>query len=184
MTSADAVAALEARLLAVEDRLAIIDLLNAYGPLVDSGRSGEAAELWEPGGGYSFSGGVGDGSRVRAPEGLVEVYESEWHRSLIATGSAHVTSPPVISVDGDVAEAVATSFVVATAETGGWSIIRAAANHWRLQRTAAGWRITERANQLLDGSAASHDLLALVVGLRSSPRHSSSSTPIADLEKG
>ena len=37
MTTEDRLAALEVRLQAAEDHLAILNLLNSYGPLVDSG---------------------------------------------------------------------------------------------------------------------------------------------------
>jgi hypothetical protein len=55
-------AALEARLRAVEDELAIFRLLNAYGPLVDSASGEAAAEIWIAGGGYEF--GLGGTSTV------------------------------------------------------------------------------------------------------------------------
>ncbi len=46
MNTEDRLAALEKRLLAAEDQLEIIRLLNSYGPQVDSGESEAAAHLW------------------------------------------------------------------------------------------------------------------------------------------
>ncbi|MFC3213126.1 nuclear transport factor 2 family protein [Novosphingobium panipatense] len=43
------IAALESRLHAAEDQLAIQNLLMAYGPLVDSASAEEAGKLWEEG---------------------------------------------------------------------------------------------------------------------------------------
>jgi len=154
--------ALEARLRRAEDHLEILNLLNAYGPLVDSGASAAAAELWAPGGGYAFSGGVGDGTRIPAGPALVDVYESAWHQELIRTGSAHLTATPVVTVAGDDATAVGYSFVIRREEDR-WFVLRAAANRWTLRRTEDGWRVAERTNSVLDGSTDSHDLLRRVL---------------------
>src|SRR5262249_27935199 len=104
--------ALEARLRAAEDQLEIIQLLNMYGPLVDSGESEAAAKLWVDGGGYSFSGGMSGGTRLEAPAELVKMYESAGHKELVSTGVSHFTGMPRIVVNGDQAEAVGYSFVV------------------------------------------------------------------------
>jgi hypothetical protein len=154
MNVEDRLAALESRLRAAEDQLEIIRLLNSYGPLVDSGESQPAAELWIKGGGYDI-GGVG---RKRAFEDLVAIYDGQGHRDLINGGSAHLTATPRITLHGDTAEAVAYSFVVQKVGDD-WRFFRAAANHWTLVRTAAGWRIAERYNRMLDGSKDSHDTL-------------------------
>jgi hypothetical protein len=42
----------------------------------------------------------------------------------------------------------------------GHSVWRVSANRWECARTAAGWRITRRVNRVIDGSGASHDVLA------------------------
>ncbi|MGX1701964.1 nuclear transport factor 2 family protein [Microbacterium sp. NPDC055357] len=151
---------LEGRLRKAEDHLAILNLLNAYGPLADSGSATATADLWVKGGGYSFSGGVGDGSRVEAPAGLIGVYEADWHQELIHTGSAHLTATPTVHITDDDADALAYSFVIRR-EDERWILLRAAINHWTLRRTDAGWRVVDRVNRLLDGSPASHDLMSL-----------------------
>lgn len=155
---------LESRLRRAEDHLEILNLLNSYGPLVDSGSAIEASALWVEGGGYAFSGGVGDGSRIRAPEALASVYEAEWHQELIHTGSAHLTATPAIRIVGDEAEAVAYSFVVRR-EDERWFLLRAAINHWTLRRSVDGWRIIDRVNRLLDGSPASHELMRTILSV-------------------
>ena len=45
----------------------------------------------------------------------------------------------------------------------GYRVWRASANHWRLHRTPQGWRIAERYNRELDGSAESRAVLARAV---------------------
>ncbi len=157
------IAALEARLLAAEDRLAILDLLVQYGPLVDSGASKEAASLWVDGGGYNFSGGFSGGTRMEAPAELISMYESEGHKGLVATGVSHFTGTPKITLNGDAAEAVGYSFVILK-EDERWFIWRGAINHWTLARTDAGWRIVERLNRTLDGSDDSHATMRKVLG--------------------
>lgn len=155
----DRIAQLEARVQSLEDHLAITNLLMAYGPLVDSGSSLEAARLWVEGGGYAYSGRLGEeGGRVQVPEGFIAVLEDEWHQELIHAGSTHLTATPLITLGGDEAEAVGYSFV-ARREEDRWLLIRAAVNRWVLRRTVNGWRILERVNCLVDGSSASRELM-------------------------
>lgn len=149
-TVEERLAALEARLLAAEDQLAIIRLLTSYGPLLDSGEATAAANLWEKGGSYDFGGG----KMVTAPDEMIEMFEGEGYRHLIKCGVAHLTATPRITVNGDTAEAVAFSFVVVR-DASRWLLWRAAVNHWSLVRTPVGWKIRERYNRTLDGSAES-----------------------------
>lgn len=153
---------LETRLRAAEDHLAILNLLNSYGPLVDSGSSEDAAALWVPGGGYNFSGGFSGGTRLEAPAELAAMYESTGHQGLVSTGVAHFTGTPKITVDGDTAQALGYSFVILK-EGDRWFVWRGAVNHWRLARTAEGWRIAERYNRTLDGSPESLDTMRRVL---------------------
>jgi hypothetical protein len=145
--------ALETRLRAAEDQLEILRLLNTYGPAVDSGSAEAAADLWLEDGIYD-AGGV---TRF-TPEALITMYNDEGHQGLVHTGSSHLTATPRIEVNGDHAEAVAYSFVVVKRDEE-WFIMRGAINHWQLVRTARGWRIKERFNRVLDGSAASHEVM-------------------------
>ncbi len=155
--------ALEARLRAAEDQLEILQLLNTYGPLVDSGSSEPAAKLWVEGGGYNFSGGISGGTRLSAPDELVAMYETDGHKKLVSTGVSHFTGPPRIAVKGDTAQAIGYSFVVLK-EGDRWFLWRAAINEWTLVRTPDGWRIKERLNRTLDGSMDSHDTMRRVLG--------------------
>jgi len=155
-------AALAARLRHAEDHLEILNLLNSYGPLVDSGASHEAAALWTVGGGYNYSGGNSNGTRLAAPEGLVAIYEGAGHQSLFHTGSAHLMATPKVTIDGDRAHAVGYSFVILR-EGERWIVFRAAINDYDLVRTSDGWRIAERVNRTLTGSEDSHALMRKVL---------------------
>ncbi|MDL9979348.1 nuclear transport factor 2 family protein [Microbacterium candidum] len=144
---------LEERIAAIEDRLAIADLIARYGPAADSG-SGEAlAALWSDDGEYGF-----DDTVLRRDE-LPALVDIEEHRRLMAAGCAHVLSPPRIEIDGDVATAVNHSIVLEYDGTG-WMPVRVGANRWELVRAVGGWRIRRRRNRLLTGEEAARALLA------------------------
>lgn len=147
-------AAMEARLRKAEDQLEILNLLNTYGPLVDSATAQPAGELWVEGGGYSFTLPEGGDKRLVAPDEIAGMYGWPGHLDLVKTGCAHLTATPKISVKGDEAEAVGYSVVILREEDR-WFLWRAAVNHWTLRRTDAGWRIVERYNRALNGSEES-----------------------------
>jgi hypothetical protein len=154
MSIEERLAALETRLRAAEDQLEIIRLLSTYGPAVDSGASRPAAQLWIEDGTYDI-GGIGP---VSGHDNIAAIYDSQGHQDLIHQGVSHLTSTARVTVQGDKAEAVGYSFVVLKRDKE-WFVWRASANHWRLVRTSAGWRIVERYNRVLDGSDASHETL-------------------------
>jgi hypothetical protein len=153
---------LEMRLRTVEDQLDIIRLLNSYGPLVDSGSSAEAVDLWITGGAYDFSVGNGEAARVEAADELAAIYESDTHLDMVRSGVAHLTATPHITVSGDHAEAVGYSFVILK-EGDRWFVHRSAINCWTLIRTPLGWRIKERRNRILDGSPEARQLMLRTV---------------------
>lgn len=161
MSIEDRVAALEARLRKAEDHLEILNLLNSYGPLVDSATGKPAGELWVKGGGYNFTLPEGGDKRLEAPDEIAGMYSWQGHLDLVNTGCAHLTATPKITVDGDEAQAVGYSFVVLR-EDDRWFLWRAAINHWTLRRAPDGWRIVERFNRALNGSAESHETMRKV----------------------
>jgi len=164
MTIEERLAALEARCRAAEDHLAILNLLNSYGPLVDSATAKEAGELWVEGGGYNFGLNEGGTKRLEAPDEIAGMYNWDGHLELVRTGCAHLTATPKIAVTGDDAQAVGYSFVVLR-EGERWFLWRAAVNHWTLRRTEDGWRIVERFNRTLDGSKESHETMRKVLAI-------------------
>lgn len=155
-------AALEARCRKAEDHLEILNLLNTYGPLVDSATAQPAGELWVEGGGYSFTLPDGSTKRLSAPDEIAGMYGWQGHMDLVNTGCAHLTATPKISIEGDEADAVGYSFVVLR-EGERWFLWRAAVNHWTLRRMSKGWRIVERLNRMLDGSPESHEIMRKVM---------------------
>ncbi|WP_395447805.1 nuclear transport factor 2 family protein [Aminobacter sp. UC22_36] len=147
-------AALETRIKGLEDQLAIYQLFATYGPSVDSRSGSVTASLWADDGAYDFG-----GEPLVGAEKVGSLVNIEPHIHYVADGCAHVLSMPYISVDGD--KAVATGYSrVYLNQDDHWRVERASANRWELARTAAGWRVQNRVNRLLNGQAEARDLLS------------------------
>ena len=169
MTIEERLDALERRCRAAEDHLEILNLLNSYGPLVDSAIEGSttakrAGKLWVEGGRYCFTKPDGAPDQLEAPDGIAGMYSWQGHVDLVNTGCSHLTATPKITVDGDDAQAVGYSYVVLR-EGDRWFLWRAAVNHWTLRRTSEGWRIVERFNRPLNGSDESHEVMRRVLSI-------------------
>jgi hypothetical protein len=145
--------ALERRVLELEDQVAILRLINRWGPAVDTGSSEAAGALFDTHGVLES-----DLSRLEGPEGVRAMVQSEGQQSLIRRGCAHVQTAPVIAVDGDEATAISYSQVYLHANDG-HVVWRVSANQWELRRTADGWRVTRRLNRVIDGSPEAHPIL-------------------------
>ena len=141
--------ALETRLAAVEDQLAITRLMATYGPAVDSLDAELTAELWAVDGWYDAGVATFEGH-----QGLRDLIDSDLHQRLAAMGAAHVISAPQVTIDGDTAVAVCYAQVLVHDESAdaGWRIWRVTANRWHWSRTPQGWKVVARTNRPLDGS--------------------------------
>ncbi|MEV0783899.1 nuclear transport factor 2 family protein [Streptomyces sp. NPDC050423] len=159
--SGDRLAAVEARLAALEDERDVARAIASYGPLVDGGEADGVAELWAPDGVYDI-----DEIFLAGRERIREMVRSPAHRGWIRQGCAHVVGPPHITVVGDEAVAVCHSLMVVH-EAARYVVRRATANHWRLRRTESGWLVVTRTNRILDGRPESPELLAR--GVRGEP---------------
>jgi hypothetical protein len=154
MTEPDRLAALEARLLALEDELTIVRLMATYGPSVDSLASDVTAALWTEDGYYDAGVAVFEGAA-----GIRTMVETDPHRGFVAAGAAHVVSAPRVVLDGDTATAICHSqLLFRDEEHDGWRVWRVTANRWEWARTADGWRVTGRTNRPLDGSTDAPEL--------------------------
>jgi len=150
----ESIAALASRVLLLEDRVAILELINRWGFAVDTGSSEFAAGLWDDDGVLES-----DLSRLEGPAEVAAMVESEGQQALIRQGCAHVQSAPVVTVDGDRATAITYSQVYLHTENG-HDVWRVSANQWECRRTVGGWRLTRRVNRVIDGSPAPHTILA------------------------
>lgn len=147
-------ARLEARIQRLEDHLAICQVLAGYGPAVDSRSGAAVARLWTEDGSYDFG-----GEPLVGADAVGRLVDLDTHVGYVERGCAHVIGMPLVDVDGD--RAVATGYSrVYVHEGDGWTVERASANRWELVRTERGWKVANRVNRLLDGSASGRDLLA------------------------
>jgi hypothetical protein len=154
----DRFAALERRVQQLEDEVAVLRLVNRWGPAVDTGSSEAAGTLWDEAGVLES-----DLSYLEGPRAVVAMVESDGQQSLIRQGCAHVQSAPIVTVDGDRAEAVTYSQVYLHSDQG-HHVWRVSANQWEFARTPRGWRVTRRANRVIDGSPEARQILERALG--------------------
>ena len=142
------VSALDQRVRALEDLLAIQHVISRYGPAVDAGEGATVGELWTEDGRYDS--GVGTWTGREAIAGMVAGAQ---HQGFIHGGCAHVVSAPYIMVDGDRAVALCHAQLLLRDETAdGFRAWRITANRWELVRTDEGWKVADRTNRQLDGN--------------------------------
>jgi hypothetical protein len=163
----DRIEQLSARLGALEDQIALYQLMSLYGPLVDSGQAERTASLWTEDGVYDWGGGTpepgaavaqGPAGAARGRDALAAMVDGPYHRAIIDGGAAHVIGLPHITLDGDTAAAISYSRLYRR-ERDGFRVWRVAANLWEFVRTETGWQVARRTNRLLDGSDEARALL-------------------------
>ena len=146
-------AALEERVRLLEDQVAIHRLISSWGPAVDTGDGDAAAALWADDGILES-----DLSYLMGPASVKAMVHGEGHQELIRDGSAHIPAFPIVRVDGD--EATATGYTRVYRHTpDGYEVWRVSANNWEFRRTPAGWRVTRRVTQVIDGGAKANEIL-------------------------
>lgn len=140
--------ALEKRILLLEDRAQIFQLIASYGPAVDS-LDGEAlAQLWTDDARYDTDGYIFDGNAA-----IADLVNLPQHQAFVAEGSAHVMSVPAIQITGDTATATNYSRVYLV-DGEQHKVIRTSANKWWFKRQENGWKICDRTNRRLTGDDA------------------------------
>jgi hypothetical protein len=151
------VEALAARVRALEDQIEIMQLVAQYGPAVDSGSGAATAALWTDDGIFDAV----PHRRMRGRDDIVDMVHGDGHQSLIRDGCGHVLTVPHIVVDGDTATGRSYALNIRwDAAAGRFWVARVSANSWRWVRTPHGWRVAERINANLDGTAEHRVLLA------------------------
>lgn len=155
------IARLERRVGVLQDREDITNVIARYGPAVDSGSADETAELWSMEGTYSYP-FEGQTFTLEGRGSVHSMVLGETHQQIIRGGAAHVLTAPAISLDGDRATAVGYSLLLRVNPVSGeFDVWRVSANRWELAREPAGWRVSGRENQLMDGNEAARALLRL-----------------------
>lgn len=147
--------ALERRLAALEDQMAILQLIAAYGPAVDGLDRDGVAALFAEDGSYDFG-----GEPLRGRSAVADLIDLPTHRAYVEAGAAHALTLPRIEVECD--QAVAINYSQVFVKVGNqWRADRTSANRWELARTAEGWKVKRRLNRLLDGSPGAREVLSL-----------------------
>jgi hypothetical protein len=156
-------AALEKRVRALEDRLAIYQLMMSHPPAIDSGARDFWARAWTK-----------DGELDRGPpdpEAHSGNYQGTYDLATIlkemsgpeiqaarAAGLSHLTTIPYLTIKG--ATAVATNYTLVFGfDKSSFRIRRLVANRWDLVRDGGRWKIKRRKLRLLDGSAEARQVL-------------------------
>jgi SnoaL-like domain len=166
---------LERRLRAVEDRLAILDLIASHPPATDSASRDHAASYW------SDDGIVDMGDGPKDYKAMMAILESPGFKEAQTQGICHFSGLPQIEIDGN--KAVATSYLQILAadpkgepfalsahgSSKGYRVLRVSANRWELVRTRRGWRIKNRTWRGMDNPAA-RDLLRGTIAERKPKR--------------
>jgi ketosteroid isomerase-like protein len=145
----------EARLQAIEDRLAIYQVICGYGYAVDGCNADVVGSFYAEDGVYD----VNDMPAFQGRERVAQITRDEGHRGLVGGGCAHMSTLPYVVVEGD--RAVATCHtMLARRGDDGFFVGRLSASRIQLSRQAdGGWQIDHRRNILLDGSPAGPAML-------------------------
>ena len=139
--------ALEQRLRAVEDELAVHRTIVRYGFAVDIGDADRTAAVFAPDGIYDA-----DVRLMRGRDDVRDMVRSERHQNMVGR-CAHQIGPAVVRIDGDRATALGYSRVYLK-EDGGIGVYRVSYNHWQLERRRGEWQIVHRRTRLLGHAEA------------------------------
>jgi hypothetical protein len=165
--SETATATLEERIRAIEDRLAIYNLIASHPPSADTGADYYTRAVYAEDGVFDRGPHAGGAGR----EAVAAVVRTPEHQAAISGGLAHFAGLPYIELDGD--RAAVTSYLqilmpdpngapVELSNHGtskGFRIHRVAANRWELVRSTEGWKIKRRTLRPLDGSEPARQIL-------------------------
>lgn len=146
---------IEERLLAVEDRQAIYQVVCGYGYAVDGLNAQAVGECYTDNGVYA----VGDIGAFEGREQIEAITCDPGHLEYVAAGCAHMSSLPYVVIEGD--SAVATCHTMVPMHgADGFFIGRLSASRIELARQEGGqWKIVHRQNYMLNGNPAASKLL-------------------------
>jgi len=167
MSSIDPVE-LNNRLRAIEDKLAIHELIAAHPPSADTGAAGYTRSV------YLEDGIFDRGPDLDGAEGAADIAAfilRPEHHEAIQGGLAHFAGLPLVHLQGDTATATSYLMIVHLDHEGparelpnhgtslGYRIHRAVVNRWELVRRDGGWKIARRTLLPVDGSDGHQALL-------------------------
>ena len=166
-------ASLEERVRAIEDRLAIYNLIASHPPSADTGADYYTRAVYAEDGAFDRGPHIGGAGR----EAVAAVVKTPEHQAAIAGGLAHFTGLPHVTINGDEAVVISYLQILAPRKTGepievpnhgasrGYHIHRVVTNRWELERAPSGWKIKRRISRLVDGSEPSREILRGALGV-------------------
>lgn len=166
---------IEDRLRAIEDHIAIMNLIARHPPSADTGAVEYTKNAWVEDGEFDRGSSLGAEKGREAIGALVAKSE---HRDAIVQGMAHISGLPFISIDGDNATVVHYLQIIVPEKQldaidvpnhgsgKGFRAFRVLASRWRLVRTPEGWKFKHRQVRLLDGQEGALDLLSTALSDR------------------
>jgi hypothetical protein len=175
MTDADTpIAELEERVQRLEDHIALLQSLSAYGPAVDSMEFDAGIRLWEEDGVYDLGDGfpqIDEGRGIlylTGPDEIRDMLEGPASKPYFEQGCAHVMSMPLIKIDGDRAVGIGYHMTYINTKDGA-QLARLNSSRLEWRRQASGeWKITKRTHRLVDeregGRALLRDSLYEITG--------------------
>jgi len=147
---------IERRLRALEDQIAIYQLVCGYGYAIDGCNADAVGSFYAEDGVYA----VGDRGVFSGRQKIADIASSPGHLTLVKDGVAHVSTLPYVVIDGDRASATCHT-VVLRHGADGFYLFRVSASRLELSRkTDGGWQINHRQNYMLQGDGAGSALLS------------------------
>ena len=145
----------EARLQALEDRLAIFQVVCGYGYAVDGLNAEAVGACYTDDGVYA----IGDIGIIDGREHIESITRDPGHLAYVGAGCAHMSTLPYVVIEGDRAVATCHTMVPMHGDNG-FFIGRLSASRIQLARQPdGGWKIVHRQNYMLDGNPAASALL-------------------------
>ncbi len=136
------VADLARRVQALEDQVAIHDVITRYGPAVDSGDASGAAAVFTEDGVYDV-----DVGRMEGRAAVGAMIAGDRHQAMVGR-CAHQMGPFLITLEGE--RAVATGYSrVYLASPEGTRVHRVSFNRWSLVKRGGEWLIARRMTRVL-----------------------------------
>ena len=150
---------IEERLRAVEDHIAVTQLVSAYSYAIDGGNKDVLGRIYAEDGVYV----VNDMGAFEGRETIQSIADMEKHVEIVGTGCAHISTSPHVVIDRDRAVATCHTMVARHGDSG-FFIWRLSASRIECARTSeGGWEIVHRENQMLADNPKAPALLARVM---------------------
>ena len=167
MTDGSRTSATEERLRAVEDTLAIYQLIASHPPAADTANNAYYREAFTQDGIVD----LGGGKSARGNDAIAAIVDTPEHHAAVAGGLCHFAGLPRVTIDGDTAVAISYLQIIVPDRDGapkdvsghgtstGFRIHRVGANCWELVRTPQGWKVKRRRLRPLDGTEEAREIL-------------------------